>query len=92
MDIADKQRLWSKYYLINTDRHTVFSLASFALKEAKTFNLGKKDLKLKRNKIIRYMLKAIPKNIIISRYLSGSREAFKKSKNDAIEAVITRLR
>lgn len=92
MDIADKQRLWSKYYLINTGKHTIFSLNVFATTEAKTFKLGKKDLKLKRNKIVRYMLKAIPKSVIISRYLNGNREMFKKDKNNAIEAVLTRLR
>jgi hypothetical protein len=93
MNIADKQRLWSKYYILNEYKNNYSSLIRFVDGEVKLLKLNKKDEANKRRKIIRYMLKMLPKKIIIEYYYRNISAEQKKqlSKNEIITKMTKRL-
>lgn len=95
MDIKNKQRLWSKYYLLNERKDNFSHLVEFVLKETKS-QPGYTNIRVLSQKIkktIRYMLKALPKKEIMKRYTRQIRfkEGTDISKNQVIERILKYL-
>lgn len=95
MNIADKQRLWTKYYLSDFgERDSFYSLSTFARVEASSPLIPQKVIEQRARKILRYMLKYLPRDQIIKKY-SSSRGHFirinpesNKTKNQIIERLL----
>lgn len=91
MNIDDKQRLWSKYYLTHEAFHdNLFSLREFIESEVKSLQLPENTTHLKRRKIARYMLRYLPKKHILKKYCGPVRMNTEsdKSKNEIIERLV----
>jgi len=86
MNINEKQKLWSKYYLLYTNNN-INSLYHFVNNEVKLFNIN--DYKnCKRKKIFRFMLKTLDKQTIIKNYYPYNLKYKVISKNEMINNLI----
>jgi len=89
MDINEKQRLWSKYYLTHSGRkNSVVSLLTFIDKEVAMFDLHKNSIQEKKKKLFKYMLKALDKKSIFKIYCRYSPKCEKMTKNEMIDFLI----
>lgn len=87
MNIDDKQRLWSKYYLTHSAYHDdMASLKEFVDSEISALHLPDNVAMDKKRKTIKSMLKFLPKKHILKKYCKLDSTKF-ESKN----AVITYL-
>lgn len=92
MNIDDKQRLWSKYYLIQSSdiNDNIFSLKEFVSNEVKTMKLPEKTIRAKERKVIKYMLKYMSKKDILRKYCNmvQRKQYSSKSKNEIIDQLV----
>ena len=89
MNINEKQRLWSKYYLTHSGRRdSVVSLLSFVEKEVTMFGLHKTSIKQKKKKLFRYMLKALDKKRIFKNYCRHTSKCENMTKNEMIDFLL----
>ena len=91
MDIDDKQRLWSKYYLTHsTQQDNLRSLSEFVRLEVNQLHLPEKACQDKKRKVLKNMLKYLSRKHILQKYCGYtkiSRES-DKSKNELIDRLI----
>ena len=92
MNIDDKQRLWSKYYLTHpsTDVDNLWSLVQFVNTEVNSLGLSERASREKRKKIMKSMLKFLSMKEIKRRYSGFVRlkENSKLSKNQLIDRLV----
>lgn len=89
MNINEKQRLWSKYYLTHSGRRdSIISLLSFVEKEVAIFGLHKSNIQLKKKKLFRYMLKTLDKKHIFKNYCRHTPKCESMTKNEMIDFLL----
>lgn len=94
MNTADKQRLWTKYYLTHSGtRDNFMTLRSFVVREVESLHLAPRNEREKIQKVIRYMLKHLTRKRIIKKYAGMIRfnEGTKLSKNQIINVLVIRI-
>lgn len=95
MNINAKQKLWSKYYLTQsfTQKDDLFSLHKFVTIEVDTLKLSGKAVNQKRRKLMKDMLKFLPKKQIMKRYclLIKIKKYSQLSKSQLIDELIGKL-
>jgi hypothetical protein len=91
MRLEDKQALWTKYYLVRErGGDNFYTLFTFAINEAKEDkNVDRRKLR----KIVRYMLKFLPKHEIAKKYTNFHMKsgASTMSKNELINNILQRI-
>ena len=89
MNINEKQRLWSKYYLTHSGRRdSIISLLSFVEKEVAMFDLHGSNIQLKKKKLFRFMLKALDKKRILKNYFRNTPKCENITKNEMIDFIL----
>lgn len=89
MNINEKQRLWSKYYLTHSGRRdSIISLLSFVEKEVTMFGLHRSSIQQKKKKLFRYMLKSLDKKSIFKKYCRHTLKCEKMTKNEMIDFLL----
>ena len=92
MNIDDKRRLWSKYYLSQASdkKDNIFLLTDFVISEVNMMHLPTKMAEDKRKKLLKNMLQFLPKKHILKNYCNivHIRRETNKSKNDIIKRLV----
>lgn len=90
MDIHERDRLWSKYYLTNDDVGFM-TLRKFVKNEADLMDLSQTDKCFKAKKIFRNMLKAISREEIRCVFCFAYSPPSSLSKHDVINTLLKRI-
>jgi len=88
MNINEKQRLWSKYYLTHSGRkNNMVALLMFLEKEVELFGLYKQNIQEKKKKLFKYMLRTLNKKSILQNYCRNYPHCKKMTKNEIIDFI-----
>ena len=93
MKFEEKQKLWSKYYLLNNNHDRLGQVSKFLTSEVRLYGLKTaQEKRLKKKKLLKYMLKSLDKSTILSKYCPNRHMFENYSKNKLIDFIVEHIK